>query len=298
MKKYIIITDSCSDLEKEFRDKYNIRYAHNTYSVNGSVSDANLDWEDRSPKEFYEIMRSGNRVATSQVNVNEYRKVFSRAIKEGYDILSLSVSTRLSSSYNISLQVAKELLESNPDTKIICIDTKNACLGLALLCIRAAELQEEGKTIEEVAKWIEDNKQTVHQEATVEKLVYLKQAGRVSATSAFFGGLLNVKPIIISDVNGANVAVEKVKGRKASFIRIAERIKEKIVDVPYQRILLGHADCLDDALELKRIIQETISQKLDIRISYIGQIIGASTGPGTLGVYFYGTEETYDSDKK
>ena len=107
-----------------------------------------------------------------------------------------------------------------------------------------------------------------------------------------------MKPIIISDVNGANVAVEKVKGRKASFIRIAERIKEKIVDVPYQRILLGHADCLDDALELKRIIQETISQKLDIRISYIGQIIGASTGPGTLGVYFYGTEETYDSDKK
>lgn len=128
--------------------------------------------------------------------------------------------------------------------------------------------------------------------------VILKQAGRVSATSAFFGGLLNVKPIIISDVNGANVAVEKVKGRKASFIRIAERIKEKIVDVPHQRILLGHADCLDDALELKRIIQETISQKLDIRISYIGQIIGASTGPGTLGVYFYGTEETYDSDKK
>ena len=299
MREYVIITDSCSDLEKCYRDEYGIRYVSNTYSYNGKTFLADLDWKEQSPKEFYDVMRSGARIITSQVNASEYYKAFEEAIKEGYDVLLVSVSSGLSSSYNVSLKVRDELLEKYKEAKIICVDTLRACLGLSLLCIRAAELKNEGKSIEEVANWIENNKQTVHQEGTVDKLVYLKQAGRVSATSAFFGGLLNIKPLIISDIRGKNAAVEKVKGRKASFIRIAERIKERITDVPYQRILLGHADCLEEAEELKKIILDILPNKnIDVRLSYIGQMIGASVGPGMVGIYFWGVAETYDSEVK
>ena len=98
-------------------------------------------------------MRAGKRIMTSQVHANEYKKAFEEAISEGYDILSLSVSTGLSSSYYASVKVKDELLKKYNDAKIICIDTLRACLGLGMICIRASELRSEGKTIEEVAKW-------------------------------------------------------------------------------------------------------------------------------------------------
>ena len=150
-------------------------------------------------------------------------------------------------------------------------------------------MRAEGKCIEEVADWLVQNRKTVNQECTVDKLSYLKQAGRVSAASAFFGGLLNVKPIIISDVNGQNVAVEKVKGRKTSIMRIVERFKAEYIDLPYQKIQVVHADCIDEAMLLKEELAKIVPDKKEqIYIDYIGPIVGASTGPGTMGVYFLG----------
>ena len=296
MKKFIIITDSCSDLEKELRDQYDIEYIPNTYSFDGRSVVADLDWKEVSVKEFYDLMRNGTRILTSQVTANQYREVFEKAIKEGYDILSISCSSALSSGVKASYLIRDELLEKYPEAKIICIDSLMSCSGLGLLCISASKLRSEGKTIEEVASWVEENKLFMHQEAVADKLIYLKRAGRVSAASAFFGGFLNIKPIIISDVRGRNAAVEKVKGKKASFIRLCERIKERITNVDYQQVVIGHADCLEDALELKELILEKVDSSLNVRISYIGPMVGASVGPGTMGVYFYGTEETYDSE--
>ncbi len=298
MKKYVIFTDSCSDLEKEFRDEFNIRYVPNGYSINGKNYVASLDWTEHSPKEFYDIMRRGQRILSSQVNAVSFKEEFEKAINEGYDILYIGCSSALSSSVKTSYIVRDELLEKYPDTKIICIDALRACSGQGLLVIRAGELQKEGKSIDEVANWIEENKLTMHQEGSVDKLTWLKQAGRVSAVSAFFGGLLNIKPLIISDIHGKNVAVEKVKGRRASFVRIAQRIKERIVDVPYQRIVVCHADSYDDALEMKKIILDTLQKDYDIRITHICQPVGTAVGPGMIGVYFYGVKETYDSEAK
>ena len=161
---------------------------------------------------------------------------------------------------------------------------------------RASELRAEGKTIEEVADWVTANRKNVNQEFTVEKLTYLKQAGRVSAASAFFGGILSVKPIIISDINGNNAAVEKVKGRRASIQRIVERFKERYLSCEGQKVMITHADCREEAEELKQLIEEAIPDKdVPIHIGYVGPIIGASAGPGTLGVCFIGKEVTFDS---
>lgn len=296
MKNYVILTDSCSDLDKSLREKYNIEYLKMHFSYDGKEYDADLDWEDVPFKDFYDVMRGGTRIITSQVNATQFKNAFEKYVNDGYDVLYIACSSALSASIKASLVAREEVLEKYPTAKIICIDTLHSCLGLGMLCMTASELRSSGKTIEEVASWVEENKKYVHQEATVEKLTWLKQAGRVSAASAFFGGLLNIKPIIISDVNGTNLAVEKVKGRKASYERIAQRIKERIVDCPHQKIAIVHGDCEEDALDLKQEIEKVLSLdgKIEISIYKLGPCIGASCGPGTLGVYYFGVEKAND----
>lgn len=293
MKKFVIITDSCSDLEKELRDKYDIDYVPMSFRTEGKEYVADLDWKELSVLDFYDMMRNGKIFKTAQVNESQYRIAFEKYIKEGYDILSISCSSGLSNSVNESRKVAKEFKEKYPDSKIYCIDSLNSCYGLGLLCITASELRKEGLSIEEVANYIEENKLKMNQECTVEKLTYLKNAGRVSAVSAFFGGILSVKPIIISDVKGNNNAVEKVKGRKTSINRLAERFAEEYEKHPYQKIYFAHADCLEDVEELKKAVLSKIdATDIETHTGYVGPTVGASAGPGTIAVYFFGKEVT------
>lgn len=292
MKKFVIVTDSCSDLDKELRTAYDVDYIPMHYTLDGVDYEASLDWDAFSPQEFYGKMRSGKRFLTSQVNAAQYLERFKSYLEQGYDVLSISCSSALSASVKASRVAREQLLKDYPDAKIYCIDSLNSCFGLGLLCLTASDMRKEGKSIDEVANWLDENKLSVNQECTVEKLTYLKQAGRVSAASAFFGGLLNIKPIIISDAKGQNFAVEKVKGRKTSIDRLAERFAEQVEDVPYQYVCVAHADSLDDALELKAAVESKMKNPLPIRVGYVGPIVGASSGPGTLAVYFFGRKVT------
>lgn len=296
MKKYVILTDTGSDLDKCFRDQYDIEYVPMRFSLDGVDYEADLDWSHFSAKEFYDMMRNGKRFITAQVNVATYKKAFEKYLSQGYDVLYVACSSEISASINASRVAREEVLKNYPDGKIICVDTLRACYALSLLCIRAAELRAEGKTIEETAAWIEDNRLTVNMIGSVDKLTYLKQAGRVSAASAFFGGLLNIKPIIIADAKGRNFALEKVKGRRTSLNRIAEMMKENYLEQPYQRIMISHADCLEEAEELKRLCEEKIGKELTVHIGYVGSCVGASVGPGMLGVYFFGKEVTVNKE--
>ncbi len=296
MRKFIIVTDSCSDLDKDLREKFDIDYIPMHINFEGKEYDADLDYKEISLEEYYNLMKNGVRIKTAQINANEYYPFFEKYIKDGYDVLSISCSSALSHSVEESVKAKDQLKEKYPEAKIICIDSLTACFALGLLCIRASELRAEGKTIEETAEWIEKYKLTVNQECTVETLKYLKQAGRVSAASAFFGGLLSVKPIIISDVTGINAAVEKVKGRMNSINRLVERFKDEYRSLPYQRVRVVHGDSLEDGKLLLEKVKEAIPDK-DVEITFgnIGPIVGATTGPGTLALYFYGKEVTFNS---
>ena len=299
MKDFVIITDSCSDLTKVMREKYNIDYVPMHFSYNEKDVIASLDFEEISVTDFYDMMRKGTRFITSQVNAIDYKNKFEHYIKNGYDILSISCASPLSSSVKSSYLVRDDLLKKYPESKIICIDSLNSCSGLGLLCIMASKLREEGKSIEEVANWVINNRNKVNQEATVEKLSYLKQAGRISSASAFFGGLLNVKPIIISDVNGQNASIEKLKGKKVAFDRIVERAVEEYDPTLCKDIIIAHADNIDEANELKRLLLLKLPNvENNITINYIGPIVGASVGPGTVAIYCMGKEVTFDSSKR
>lgn len=292
MKNYVILTDTGSDLEADFREKYGVEYVPMHFSLDGKDYEADMDWKQISAPDYYGMMRAGKRFITAQVNIESYKKAFRKFLSEGYDVLSISTSSKISASVESSRKAAEEVLKEYPEGKIVCVDALRACYALGLLVIRAAELRAEGKTIEETAKWIEDNRLTVNMIGSVDKLTWLKQAGRVSAASAFFGGLLNIKPIIIADALGRNFAVEKVKGRRTSFNRIAEMAKEAWADVPYQRVMISHADCAEEAEELKKILLQALGKEIEVHIGYVGACVGAAVGPGMIGVYFFGKEVT------
>ncbi|MBR2903698.1 MAG: DegV family protein [Clostridia bacterium] len=295
MRKYIIMSDTCSDLSKKVREQYDLEYVPMRYIYDDNDVEASLDWEPLSAKEFYDVMRKGTRIRTAAVNTQTFLEHFEKYLKEGYDVLYIACSKALSTSINSANAAKDELLPKYPEAKIICVDSINSTGCLTLLCIKASKLRAEGKTIEETAAWVEENKKFFNQEAVVDKLAYLKQAGRVSASSAFFGDLLSIKPVIISDIHGYNYAVEKVKGRKRSIARIIEKTIAEYVPNDLG-IAIHHADCLDEALAVKETLKEALGLTDDqFEVDYIGPTVGASVGPGTLSIFFYGTEVTADS---
>ncbi len=289
MKKFAILTDSCCDLDRENRERFDVDYLPMRMLFNERDLPADLDWADVSFGEFYRMMRDGIRIRTAQINAMEYAEAFESYVAKGADILSISCSSALSSSFKGSLVARDQVLAKHPDAKIFCIDSRISSLGQGMLCKAASLLRGQGKSIEEVAGYIEKNKQRVKQFATVENLVYLKRAGRVSAASAVFGGLLQIKPIIVSDEKGENVAVEKVKGRKNSLGRIADLVQGAYEKDPLYGICIGHADCEQDALALRSLIAERLPGA-EITVDKIGPIIGASSGPGMLSAYCYAKE--------
>ena len=295
MRDFKIIADSCSDLSAENRKKYDIDYALMNFVYDGNEYIASLDWEEYSPREFYDLMRNGKIVKTTQVPGERFIETFNKYVEEGKDVLYLACSSGLSGSISTATMIGKEIMEQHPEAKIICIDTLISGMGQGMICVKAAEMKAEGKSIEEIAEWIETNKLCFNQFGTVEKLDYLRRAGRVKAAAAFFGNIFGVKPIIISDTKGNNFAMKKVKGRKASFAELVSQMKDVIINPEEQIIYLDHADCMEDALIVKEMILNEIKCK-DVYISYIGPTVGASVGPGTIIIYCYGKEVTVCGD--
>ena len=298
MRKVKVITDSCSDLTVDLMEKYDIDYAKMNTVYEGKETPARLDWTKEEAHALYEIMRAGNRVTTTQVPMNEFQDIFTKYIKQDMDVVYISCSVKQTSSINTAMVVAKKLMEENEGVNIRCVDSFNACLGEGLVAIEAAKKAAEGKSADEIADYIASIRKTVNEYVTVHSLDALKRAGRVSASSAFFGNLMGVKPILIADVDGAQAAYKKVKGRVNSFKEIVALMKANIKDAENQTILLGHADCSEEEVnQLKEMVKQEIKCK-DIYVTLIGPIIGASVGPDTIGLWAFGNEVTFRAGDK
>ncbi|MBR3242053.1 MAG: DegV family protein [Parasporobacterium sp.] len=290
MRKIAIIGDSTCDLNKTLRTQLDVDYVSMNFVLEGKEYPASLDWEGMSAKEFYNHMRDGKRITTTQVPAESYFNKFSEYLNKDMDVLYISCSSALSGSIGTALVVAKELLENKPDAKIICVDALNSSFGQGIEIMWASKMRSEGKTIEEIAEFLEKNRNCVNQSAYVEKLEYLRRAGRVTASSAFFGNLIGIKPILISDAKGQNFAVKKVKGLQNAMGEAVRLVKERILEPEDQIIYIAHADSKENAEKLGKMIKEQIGCK-DVYIDLIGPIVGASVGPGTIGIYYVGQEE-------
>ena len=293
MKKVKVLTDSCSDLTGELLEKYNVDYAKMRYTYNGVEREAKLTWSEDEIHELYNVMRDGVRVTTAQVPADEYKRLFTKYVGEGYDIVYLGCSEKQSSSINTACVVAEEFMKENEGAKIICIDSLNACITLGALTIEAAKMAEKGMSADEIAEAIKPLRKRVNQFCTVHSLKTMYKAGRVKGATAFFGNLLGVKPILISDADGVQTPLKKVKGRQTSFEEIVNLLKEAIENAEEQTVYLAHADCSKEEVEqLKEMVKAAVPCK-DIYVSYIGPIIGGTIGPDAIALVAFGKEVTY-----
>ncbi len=293
MRKVKIITDSCADLTAEQLKKYDIDYAKMSTVEYGIEAPALLTWSEAEVHSLYDAMRDGRRITTAQVSVEEFKQLFTRYLDEGFDIVYIGCSSKQSGSVNTGSLIARKLGEEYPDAKIICIDSLNASIGVGMLAIKAAEFRDRGYSAEKIEAEILPLRNRVNQYVTVHSLDALRRAGRVKGPAAFFGNLMGVKPIIISDACGEQTAYKKVKGRCRSFEEIVDMLAETIENPESQTIYVTHADCEKEEVDmLVEMIKEKISCK-GVEVGYIGPIIGASIGPDAIGIWGYGKEVTY-----
>ncbi|MBR6675713.1 MAG: DegV family protein [Clostridia bacterium] len=293
MNKVKIITDSCSDLSGELLEKYNIDYCKMAIVEDGAESPAILTWSREDAHALYDKIRAGKRITTTQVPVEEFTTVFTKYLDEGYDVVYIGCSSKQSGSVNTGALVAKKLSASYPERKIFCIDSLNASLGIGLLAIEAAKLAMADMGAEEINGRICDIRKNVNQFVTVHTLDHLKKAGRVSATSAFFGNLIGVKPIIISDVNGVQTPIKKVKGRQTSFKEAVALLRDTMEGGEGQTVYIAHADCSDEEVAALTDLVKAEIPGADICTCIIGPIIGASVGPDAVGVWSLGKPVTH-----
>ncbi len=282
--KPVIIIDSCTDLPYEYIEKNNIPVVNFTYHFKGQdyIDDF---FQSMSSKAFYDDVRNGEMPTTSQVNAEEYIKVFRPFLKEKRAIIYLCFSSALSGSYNSSLIAKDTLLEEYPEADITLIDTKAASLGSGLIAWYAIEMLEKGATKEEIVEWVENNKLKVAHWFTVNDLNHLKRGGRVSGTTAFIGTILDIKPVLHVDNEGRLIPLSKVKGRKKSIRALFDKLRDNIVNPEQQVIFISHGDSLQDAQYLAELIKASYNVK-DIIINNVGPVIGAHSGPGTIALFF------------
>ena len=283
MSNYKIITDSCCDFTEAMYQEMDVACAPLSVLYKGVLHENFSD--DASLHELYDGIRGGEMPTTSAVNPEGWAAVMKPALEEGKDVLCLAFSSGLSTTYQSAVIAADELKESYPDRKIIVIDTLCAALGQGLLVWHACQKRNTGMELEELASWVEENKLHVCHWVTVDDLNHLKRGGRVSATTALVGTMLNIKPIIYVNEEGKLISTAKARGRKAAMDLLAKKLGEHAIDK--ETVFIAHGDCLDDAKALEAVLKEKYGVK-NTYIGYVGAVIGAHTGPGVLVVFFMG----------
>lgn len=289
MSNYVILTDSTTDFNEHMIKKLNIDVIPLKFNIGGKSYPDYIDRKDLKIKEFYNKLRHGEISRTSQINPEDFTEVFRHHLETQKDILYIAFSSGLSNTYFSACTTAKELKTDFPDRKIIIIDSLCASLGEGLLVYLAAIEKQKGADIESLSKWIETKKKSICHLFTVDDLHYLKRGGRISATSAFFGSLLHIKPLLHVDNNGKLMLIGKARGRKKAISTILGAMEKHGTSLETQEIFISHGDCEDDANYIADLIKSRFGVK-NIFINAIGPVIGSHSGPGTLAVFFIGNE--------
>ena len=288
-KEYVIMTDSSCDLSQELADQLGLEVLPLEVMADGKNYRNWLDGREIGFKEFYKLAREGKELKTSAVNTAAFEEKMEKLLEEGKDILYIGFSTGLSTTYNSGEAAARELREKYPDRKIYTVDTLAASLGQGMIIYYAAKKKEAGATIEEVRDFVENEKLHMCHWFTVDDLNYLKRGGRISAATAAVGTMLSIKPVMHMDNEGHLVAVGKARGRKAALCQLLDTMGELGEGLEGQTTFICHSDCMDDAQYVASQMKERFGVA-QVNINWIGPVIGAHTGPGTIGIFFWGSE--------
>lgn len=286
MSEYIIITDTSADIPAEVLAKGQIHIIPMVYQLNGEEH-PHKDPGTWDSKEFYDKLRAGGTGSTSQIPPVTYTEYFEPFLKEGKDILYISLSGGLTSTWQSSHLAATELMEKYPERQISCVDSLAATGGQGILVILACENQEKGMSLEENTSWLEENRLHICHWFTVDDLDFLKRGGRISPTIAWIGGKLKIKPILRIVEDGTLAIPEKVRGSKAAMNTIVSKYISSGLNEEYPYVFLCHGDAAKQAEKEKAEILAAVPGA-KVTILPMSPIIGIHCGPGVQAVIYFG----------
>ncbi len=287
MAAFRIVTDSTTDLSPELIREMDVQVIPLAYTIEEKTCHNIPGGGEMTEKEFYQKLRDGFMSTTAQINMDEFVRNFTPILEAGEDILYLAFSSGLSGTYQSAVLAGKELKEKYPDRRVEVFDTLCASMGEGLFVYHAAMMRKAGKSLDEILAWAQENVLKLCHWFTVDDLNHLKRGGRVSAATALVGTVLGIKPVLHVDDEGHLINVSKARGRKASLDALVAEMEKTAIQPKDQTVFISHGDCLEDAEYVAERVRKTMGVK-DIRINFIGPVIGAHSGPGTVALFFLG----------
>ena len=294
MKPYVILTDVTCDLSPEIRDHFGMTdYIHGYVSISdGRDLMTRLDWSLISREDFYNCL--GNRqmkVSTAPASPEEYYQIFTKYAEEGYDILSISISSKISSTFGVAVGAADRVKAEHPDCALYCLDALRMSGSMGLLVCYALEMQKQGATMQEVIDWLESNKMCVHQMGPIDDLIFVARRGRISMGKAIMGSFAGVKPMGDCNRDGYVTVLTKAKGMKKALTATVSYVGEVATDIENQYLIIVHSNREAYAETLREKLETTLHPK-GIFVSDSYSASGTNIGPGMVAVYFLGDEVT------
>ena len=290
MSDYIISCCSTADLsEKHFLER-DIHYICFHYELDGVAYKDDLG-KTMDLDDFYKAMTEGADTKTSQINADEYEAYFEEFLKQGKDILHVTLSSGISGTINSALIAADMLKDKYPDRKIYIIDSYAASSGYGLLMDKIADLKASGMGIDELKSWIEDNRLRVNHWFFTSDLTFFIKGGRVSKVSGFVGNLLNICPLLNVNFEGKLIPREKIRTKKKVIVEIVNKMVQNADNgLEYaDKCYISMSACMEDAKAVAQLVEQKFP-KLNgkVEINNIGTTIGSHTGPGTVALFFWG----------
>ena len=290
MPDYVVTCCSTADMPYDYFKMREIPYVCFHFTMDGKEYPDDLG-QTIPFDEFYARITTGALPTTSQVNVGQFLDFFEPYLAQGKDILHISLSSGLSGTYNSALLSREQLLQKYPDRKILIVDSLGASSGYGLLVDMAVDMLDSGASLEEVHAWAEENKLNIHHWFFSTDLTHYWRGGRISATSATVGNLLNIYPLMNMNLEGKLIPREKIRGRKRVVSEIVKKMEEHAQNgTGYSgKCFISHSACLKDARTVADLVEEKFPQ-LDgkVMVNNIGTVIGSHTGPGTVALFFVG----------
>lgn len=244
---------------------------------------------------FYQAMVDGADTKTSQINASEFEEYFEPFLKEGKDILHLTLSSGISGVLN-SAMIAKDILEEKyPERKIYIVDSLCAASGYGLFMDKLADLRNSGMSIDELYAWANENKGKLQHWFFSSDLTFFVKGGRISKTSGFMGNLLSICPLLNVNNEGKLIPRYKIRTKRKVIDAIVKQMEE-LADGKTSycgKCYVSHSACFDDARAVADLVEKRFPE-LDgkVEIKNIGTTIGSHTGPGTVALFFWGDERT------
>lgn len=293
-ENYVLSCCSTADLADEQFEARSIHYICFHFELGGKSYMDDLG-KSIPFDEFYKRMEQGEDTKTSQINAEEFEQYFEPFLQEGKDILHVCLSSGISGVMN-SACIARDILaEKYPDRKIYIVDSLAASAGYGLLMDRLADLRDDGMTIDELRDWAETNKLHLRHWFFSSDLTFFIKGGRVSKSAGTIGNLLNICPLLDVNSEGKLIPRFKIRGKRKVIREIVAKMEEDAENgLDYNgKCFISQSACYEDAKAVADLIEARFPNlNGKVVINNIGTTIGSHTGPGTVALFFWGSERT------